>query len=120
MEKLSPNLPCAINIYIFYYGWHCSSPVHVCQQKFFRRATVLQLGQKEDHLKKNIFFIFTLKLPPLGVGGGVMKFINILSPYPTDATYHIWLRLTQYFLEEDVHARRTIDDERRAKMDTNP
>ena len=49
-----------------------------------------------------------------------MKFINILSPYPTDATYQIWLRLTQYFLEEDVHARRTIDDERRAKMDTNP
>ena len=43
MEKLSPNraqffVP---NKYSFYYGWHCSSLV--CKQKFFRRATVLQL-----------------------------------------------------------------------------
>ena len=28
-------------MYSFYYRWHCSSPV--CQQNFFRRATVLQL-----------------------------------------------------------------------------
>ena len=47
MEKLSPNrakLLCAQLIYIFYYEWHCSSPV--CQQKNFRRATDLQLGER--------------------------------------------------------------------------
>ena len=44
MEKLSPN-PAQLfvrNKYtVFTMGGNCSSPV--CQQKFFRRATVLQL-----------------------------------------------------------------------------
>ena len=30
---------------------------------------------------------------PLGVGGH--EIYNFLSPYPTDATYQIWLRLAQ-------------------------
>ena len=39
------------------------------------------------------FTLFTPKLPPLGVGGH--EIYNFLSPYPTDATYQIWLRLAQ-------------------------
>ena len=37
--------------------------------------------------------LFTPKLPPLWVG--VHEIYNFLSPYPTDATYQIWLRLAQ-------------------------
>ena len=36
---------------------------------------------------------FAPKLPPLGVGGH--EIFNFLATYPTDATYQIWLRLTQ-------------------------
>ena len=44
--------------------------------------------------KKDInFTLFTPKLPPLGVGSH--ETYNLLCPYPTDATYHIWLRLAQ-------------------------
>ena len=39
------------------------------------------------------FTLFTPKLPPLGVVGH--EIYNFLSPYPTDATYQIWLRLAQ-------------------------
>ena len=54
----------------------------------------MPLSREEDVLKKYIdFTLLTPKLPPLGVGG--YKIYNFLSPYPTDATYQIWLRLAQ-------------------------
>ena len=44
--------------------------------------------------KKHInFTLFTPKLPPLWVGGH--EIYNFFSPYPTDATYQISLRLAQ-------------------------
>ena len=39
------------------------------------------------------FTLFAPKLPPLWVGG--LEIYNFLSPYPTDATYQICLRLAQ-------------------------
>ena len=37
------------------------------------------------------FTLFTQKLPPLGRWGH--EIYRLLCPYPTDATYQIWLRL---------------------------
>ena len=51
-------------------------------------------SREEDYFKKYInFTLFTPKLPPFGVMG--QEIYNLLSPYPTDATYQIWLKLTQ-------------------------
>ena len=51
--------------------------------------------EKTRFLKKYInFTLFTPKLPPLGVEGG-QEIYNFFSPYPTYATYKIWLRLAQ-------------------------
>ena len=53
--------------------------------------------QRRRFFKKYInFTLFTPKLPPLGMGGH--EIYNFLSPYPTDATYQICLRLAQQFL----------------------
>ena len=50
-------------------------------------------GVEKRFLKKYInFTLFTSKLPPRKGGGG-HEINNFLSPYPTDATYQIWLRL---------------------------
>ena len=55
------------------------------------------LDQRRRFFKKYInFTLFTPKLPPLWVGGH--EIYNFLSPYPTDATYQIWLGLAQQFL----------------------
>ena len=52
------------------------------------------LNQVRRFLKKYINFArFTLKLPSLAGGGH--EIYNFLSPYPTDATYQIWLGLAQ-------------------------
>ena len=40
------------------------------------------------------FTLVTPKLPPFGMGGN--EIYNFLSPYPTDATHQIWLRLVQF------------------------
>ena len=51
-------------------------------------------SREEDFFKKYMnFTLFTPKLPPLGGWGH--EIYNFLSPYPTDATYQIWLRLAQ-------------------------
>ena len=53
--------------------------------------------QRRRFLKKySNFTLFTPKLPPLLMGGH--EIYNFQSPYPTDATYQIWLRLAQQFL----------------------
>ena len=46
----------------------------------------------EKKILKEIHQFYTLypKITPLGVGGH--EIYNFLSPYPTDATYQIWLR----------------------------
>ena len=47
--------------------------------------------QRRRFLKKYTYFtLFNPKLPHLG-----NEFYNFLSPYPTDATYQIRLRLAQ-------------------------
>ena len=57
----------------------------------------MPLSREEDFFKKYInFTLFTPKLTPLGSGGH--EIYNFLSPYRTDATYKIWLRLAQQFL----------------------
>ena len=49
---------------------------------------------KEKHIYR--FTRFTPNLPRLGIGkGGGHEIYNFLFPYPTDATYQIWLRLAQ-------------------------
>ena len=54
----------------------------------------MALSREEDFFKKYInFTLFTPKLPPLGGGGH--DIYNFLSPYSTDATYQILLRLAQ-------------------------
>ena len=51
-------------------------------------------SREEDFLRNTSILQFcTPKLPPLRVGGH--EIYNFLSPYPKDATYQIWLRLTQ-------------------------
>ena len=70
------------------------------------------LSEPCSGVKKKIYreiHFFTLKWSPLGVRGhGIYYF---LSPYPTYATYKIWLRLAQYSSWYD-NARRTLDDRR--------
>ena len=62
--------------------------------------------QRRRFFKKKInFTLFTPKLPPL-----CHEIYNFLSPYPTDATYQIWLRLAQQFLRR---CSRTTDDDGR-------
>ena len=50
---------------------------------------------REEDFKRNTSILHFLpsKLPPLGMGG--QEIYNFVSPYPTDATYKIWLRLAQ-------------------------
>ena len=43
--------------------------------------------------KYSNFTLFSPKLPPLWIGGP--EIYNFLFPYPTNATYQIWLRLAQ-------------------------
>ena len=52
----------------------------------------------EKKIFKEIHQLYRLipKFPPLGVGGH--EIYNFLSPYLTDVTNQIWLRLAQYFL----------------------
>ena len=56
------------------------------------------------------FYIFILKLsPPLGRDVG-HEIYNFLSPYPTDATYQIWLMICSVVFEKKMlthDARRT-------------
>ena len=48
-------------------------------------------SKEEDFYPKNYF--------PLGSGGG-HEIYNFLSPYPTDATYLIWLRFAPLVFEK--------------------
>ena len=52
-------------------------------------------GSREEDFLRNTSILHFLpqKLPPLWVGGH--EIYNFLSPYPTDATYQIWLGLAQ-------------------------
>ena len=51
-------------------------------------------GVEKKILKRYIYSTpFTLKLPSLQVGGH--EIYHVLSPYHTDATYQIWLRLAK-------------------------
>lgn len=51
--------------------------------------------RKEEYFFQEIhnFNTFYRKITSLGVGGHELK--KILSPYPTDTTYQIWLKLAQ-------------------------
>ena len=68
------------------------------REEDFKRNNVFSLydlyghaiAQEPLHIN---FTLFTPKLPPLWVGRH--EIYNFLSPYPTDATYQIWLRLAQ-------------------------
>ena len=60
--------------------------------------TKIELGiekNREEYFFKKYsnFTLFTPKLPSLWVGGPEIYYY--LSPYPTDATHQIWLRLVQ-------------------------
>ena len=66
----------------------------------FYHSLVITLSLSESYTpeyRRRIFkkyiniTLFTPKLPPLWVGGH--EIYNFLSPYPKDATNHIWLRL---------------------------
>ena len=50
---------------------------------------------REEDLQRNLSILhFLTKIYlPLGLGGH--EIYNFYSPYPTDATYQIWLRLAQ-------------------------
>ena len=50
-------------------------------------------SREEDFLRNTSITLFTPKFPPLWVGGH--EIYNFVSPYPTDATYQIWLGLAQ-------------------------
>ena len=66
------------------------------------------------------FYTFYPKITSsLQLGGGVHEIYNVLSPYPRDAAYKIWLRLPSSSWE-DVNGRRTSQDTRRTTTDANP
>ena len=71
---------------------------------------------REEGISENnsILHILTLNYVPWGVG--VMIYDNFfLSPYPTDATYQIWLKLAQKFLTRRTthYENRTLHDDGR-------
>ena len=54
----------------------------------------MPLSREEDFLRNtSILHFLPQNYLPLGVGGH--EIYNFMSPYPTDATYQIWLRLAQ-------------------------
>ena len=53
--------------------------------------------RKRFFKKYTNFTFFTLKLPPLGVGSN--EIYNLLSPYPTDATYQFLVRIGKVLFE---------------------
>ena len=73
--------------------------------------------QQRRRLKKPLILHFiSPNYLPQGQGDGIY---NLLSPYPTDATYQIWTY--KYFLSRIyVNARRTTNAGRRTTMDANP
>ena len=63
---------------------------HYCKLSLFEPCS----GVDKKIFKKYInFTLFVPKLPPLGEGG--YEIYNFLSPFPTDATHQIWLKLAQ-------------------------
>ena len=53
----------------------------------------MSLSKKRIFLRNTSILHLSPKLPHLGVGGH--EIYNFLSPYPTDATFQIWLILAQ-------------------------
>ena len=49
----------------------------------------------------SILHFFPKIPPPPPFGGGCHEIYNFLSPYPTDATCQIWLRLAKKMLTYD-------------------
>ena len=70
---------------------------------------------REEYFVRNTSILHFLPKNYLPFGWGVMKF---MSPYPTDATYQICLRLAQFFLRR--RCLRTMDDAHRTKTNANP
>ena len=54
----------------------------------------MPLSREQDFLR-NISILHFLPQYYLPLGGGGHEIYNFLFPYPTDATYQIWLRLAQ-------------------------
>ena len=69
--------------------WIDPSLVIITKNLFCLKHAPVEKIFKEIHQ----FYTFYLKITsPLGEGHEIY---NILSPYPTDATYQIWLRMAQ-------------------------
>ena len=74
---------------------------------------LIKPGRREEFFFKKYsnFTLFTQKLPPRWVRGYAIY--NFVFPYPTDATYQIWLRLAKVVLEKKM----LTHDERRTTHD---
>ena len=55
----------------------------------------MPLSRERDFLRNTSILHFSPKITSPWGGGGGHEINNFLSPYPTDATYQIWLRLAQ-------------------------
>ena len=52
-------------------------------------------GSREEDFLRNTSILHFLPQNDLPFGWGGHEIYNLLSPYPTDATYQIWLGLAQ-------------------------